>query len=202
MSNNLACYPLMRRGRDIDIVIAFDSSADIQTSNWISYTEGYAKQRKIQGWPVSMGWPPVEPEKAVEQLVEAQADNRDEAEQKLVDAQRANGDAADNKVAGLAETRHENNKEKKEGEEEAPTQVRVIRLLEKEEVQQREWKKKHPLGSLTIWVGSKEEREADDEPPPTESDDEEEWSLIRPEAGMTLPPFPSYSLHPIIYLLH
>lgn len=57
MSNNLACYPLLRPGRDIDILIAFDSSAEIQKANWLAVTEGYAKQRKLVGWPVSIGWP-------------------------------------------------------------------------------------------------------------------------------------------------
>ncbi|KAF3908161.1 Lysophospholipase [Arthrobotrys entomopaga] len=59
MSNNLATYPLLRPGRDVDIVIAFDSSADIKIANWISLTEGYAKQRGIRGWPVGIGWPQV-----------------------------------------------------------------------------------------------------------------------------------------------
>lgn len=83
MSNNLGCYPLMRKGRDVDIVIAFDSSADIQTANWISYTSGYAKQRQIQGWPVSLGWPQADDEEAVEQLERAQAESAEQAEERL-----------------------------------------------------------------------------------------------------------------------
>jgi phospholipase A2 len=51
MSNNLPIYPLLRLGRDIDILIAFDASADIKTENWLSVTDGYAKQRGIKGWP-------------------------------------------------------------------------------------------------------------------------------------------------------
>ncbi|KAF8453976.1 acyl transferase/acyl hydrolase/lysophospholipase [Terfezia claveryi] len=57
MSNNLACYPLLRKGRNVDILIAFDSSAELQTNNWIGNAEGYAKQKKITGWPVAIGWP-------------------------------------------------------------------------------------------------------------------------------------------------
>jgi len=51
MSNNLPIYPLLRPGRDIDILIAFDVSADIKTENWLSVADGYAKQRGIKGWP-------------------------------------------------------------------------------------------------------------------------------------------------------
>ncbi|KAA8910497.1 acyl transferase/acyl hydrolase/lysophospholipase [Sphaerosporella brunnea] len=88
MSNNLACYPLMRKGRNVDIVIAFDSSADIQLANWIGYVEGYAKQRKIKGWPVSIGWPKTDDsEKAQQELEEAQAKSSAEAKEKLEEAQ-------------------------------------------------------------------------------------------------------------------
>ena len=88
MSNNLACYPLMRRDRNVDIVIAFDSSADIQTANWIGYAEGYAKQRKIQGWPISIGWPKDDDSETTgQELEEAQARSVGEAKQKLKRAQ-------------------------------------------------------------------------------------------------------------------
>jgi len=88
MSNNLACYPLMRKGRNVDIIIAFDSSADIQTANWIGYAEGYAKQRKIQGWPISIGWPKDdESETTGQELEDAQARSVGEAKQKLKKAQ-------------------------------------------------------------------------------------------------------------------
>jgi phospholipase A2 len=39
MSNNLPIYPLLRPGRDIDVVVA------------------YARQRQIKGWPMGAGWP-------------------------------------------------------------------------------------------------------------------------------------------------
>jgi cytosolic phospholipase A2 len=57
MSNNLPIYPLLRPGRNIDVVIAFDASADVKTDNWLSVVDGYAKQRNITGWPVGAGWP-------------------------------------------------------------------------------------------------------------------------------------------------
>jgi cytosolic phospholipase A2 len=39
MSNNIPFYPLLRR--EVDIVIALDTSADIQTNPWFERTEGY-----------------------------------------------------------------------------------------------------------------------------------------------------------------
>ncbi|PWW73165.1 FabD/lysophospholipase-like protein [Tuber magnatum] len=86
MSNNLALYPLLRPGRNIDILIAFDSSAEIQTANWIGYAEGYAKQRKIQGWPVAIGWPKDDSKERQQELEDAQAHSAKEAQQKLEEA--------------------------------------------------------------------------------------------------------------------
>ncbi|KAJ5805217.1 hypothetical protein N7474_011104 [Penicillium riverlandense] len=57
MSNNLPIYPLIRPGRDVDIIVAFDASADIKQENWLSVVDGYARQRGIKGWPLGAGWP-------------------------------------------------------------------------------------------------------------------------------------------------
>ena len=66
MSNNLPLYPLLRRDRNIDIIVCFDASADIKQENWLSVAEGYAKQRGVRGWPVGAGWPEVEDETKTE----------------------------------------------------------------------------------------------------------------------------------------
>ncbi|KAF7187607.1 Cytosolic phospholipase A2 zeta [Pseudocercospora fuligena] len=58
MSNNLPIYPLLRPGRNVDVVIAFDASADVKTDNWIKVVDGYVRQRGIKGWPMGAGWPP------------------------------------------------------------------------------------------------------------------------------------------------
>ncbi|PBP28884.1 putative cytosolic phospholipase A2 zeta [Diplocarpon rosae] len=89
MSNNLPIYPLLRPGRDVDIMIAFDASADIKTQNWLSVADGYAKQRGIKGWPVGTGWPKQSDtaENTAGQLEEAQATSVAEAETKVEDAQ-------------------------------------------------------------------------------------------------------------------
>ncbi|TGZ82775.1 FabD/lysophospholipase-like protein [Ascodesmis nigricans] len=198
MSNNLACYPLMRKGRNVDIVIAFDSSADIQTANWIKLTEGYATQRKIVGWPVRMGWPPIEEAQAVRELEEAQAENTEEAEKKLEDAMKANGDAVNGDKNGededqrspstpLSDSVANENDQAKEEKNEDKKEVRVLRLLDKEEVSKKEFLKKYPLGSCSIWVGNKAERKTDEEPPPTPNDtSEEDWKLMRPDAGIVV----------------
>lgn len=57
MSNNLPIYPLLRPGRDVDVLVAFDASAEAQKDNWIKVVEGYARQRQIKGWPMGAGWP-------------------------------------------------------------------------------------------------------------------------------------------------
>ena len=81
MSNNLPIYPLLRPGRDVDILIAFDASADIKKENWLSVADGYARQRGIKGWPIGIGWPPEEAstEQTAQELEAAQASSSQEA---------------------------------------------------------------------------------------------------------------------------
>ncbi|RDL33612.1 Lysophospholipase [Venustampulla echinocandica] len=88
MSNNLPIYPLLRPGRDVDILIAFDASADIRTENWLSVASGYARQRDIKGWPLGAGWPkPTDsPEETGRQLDEAEPSTAAEAQSKLEEA--------------------------------------------------------------------------------------------------------------------
>jgi phospholipase A2 len=94
MSNNLPIYPLLRPGRNVDIMIAFDASADVKTDNWLKVADGYARQRGVKGWPVGAGWPPAdEPEEqVVADLDKAQAETEHEAQQKLADAARSDTD--------------------------------------------------------------------------------------------------------------
>ena len=90
MSNNLPIYPLLRPGRDIDIVIAFDASADVRKDNWIKVADGYVKQRGIKGWPVGAGWPTGDEDgtQIAHDLDEAQASSEKEASEKFAIAQR------------------------------------------------------------------------------------------------------------------
>ncbi|KAK3721728.1 hypothetical protein LTR37_002893 [Vermiconidia calcicola] len=75
MSNNLPIYPLLRPGRDVDVILAFDASADVKTDNWVKVVDGYARQRSIRAWPMGAGWPSKsdDMEKTVQQLGDAQA---------------------------------------------------------------------------------------------------------------------------------
>lgn len=90
MSNNLPIYPLLRPGRDVDILIAFDASADVKTDNWLRVAEGYARQRGIKGWPVGAGWPPSDEsmEELQRDLEGAQAKSDEDADRKLSEAKK------------------------------------------------------------------------------------------------------------------
>jgi phospholipase A2 len=96
MSNNLPIYPLLRPGREVDILIAFDASADVKTDNWLSVADGYARQRGIKGWPVGAGWPRDDEsnEQVLEELEGAQVQSEEEAQKKVADAARAEAVAA------------------------------------------------------------------------------------------------------------
>ncbi|KAG0243505.1 hypothetical protein BGW41_002045 [Actinomortierella wolfii] len=51
MDNNLPLYPLLRPGRNVDVILAFDSSADIESVPWFEKADEYAKRRGIERWP-------------------------------------------------------------------------------------------------------------------------------------------------------
>ncbi|KAF3052347.1 hypothetical protein E8E11_010471 [Didymella keratinophila] len=94
MSNNLPIYPLLRPGRDVDILVAFDASADVRTDNWLKVADGYARQRGIKGWPVGAGWPPADEsiEEIQHDLDEAQANSEADANKKFEQAKEQDKD--------------------------------------------------------------------------------------------------------------
>ncbi|GAB7337039.1 hypothetical protein MBLNU457_g2450t2 [Dothideomycetes sp. NU457] len=96
MSNNLPIYPLLRPGRDVDVIITFDASADVATDNWLKVVDGYVRQRGIKGWPIGSGWPTDEEsvQQALQEFEEAQATSVEDAEARLKRAQ----DGADTTV--------------------------------------------------------------------------------------------------------
>lgn len=158
MSNNLPIYPLLRPGRNVDILVSFDASADIKTDNWLAVADGYAKQRGVRGWPVGVGWPQEgdDTQQTKEALEKAQASSEKEAKEKL---KQAKSDQSQ---------RDETNDEKKDKYEAAS-------------------KQSGDLGYCTVWVGSTEERTTDEEPPATKPvTDSEAWRLSDPRAGLTL----------------
>ncbi|KAI1658553.1 FabD/lysophospholipase-like protein [Daldinia decipiens] len=162
MSNNLPIYPLLRPGRDVDIIVAFDASADIKTDNWLSVADGYARQRGVKGWPVGLGWPRETDsrEKIEQQLDAALADSPADAETKVQKAQQAQSQ-------NLAKHQPEELSAKAKHDVSNPVDL--------------------DLGYCTVWVGTTEERSSEP-PPPTKAltDDALPWQLTEPSAGITV----------------
>ncbi|KAK9372435.1 acyl transferase/acyl hydrolase/lysophospholipase [Lipomyces chichibuensis] len=160
MDNNLALYPLLRPEREVDMILAFDSSADIPDVPWLELTAGYTKRRGILGWPVEAGWPKGEDmEKDLEKMEESEE----------VDSTR---DALD-KV--------QKEKDKDRRKKLSRSQGKQIRGPADAAAKS--------LGPVTIWTGSIEEKSTDraelhlaDE----ENTIDEEYKLRSPNAGITV----------------
>ena len=90
MSNNLPIYPLLRPGREVDAIIAFDASAEIKQENWLSVVDGYARQRGVKGWPMGAGWPKpgTKPAETAKALAEAENSTQEEIDQKTIEARK------------------------------------------------------------------------------------------------------------------
>lgn len=56
MSNNLPLYPLLRQGREVDVIVCFDASANVEQEDWLSVAGKYFKERSVKGWPSGAGW--------------------------------------------------------------------------------------------------------------------------------------------------
>lgn len=90
MSNNLPIYPLLRPGREVDAIIAFDASAEIKQENWLAVVDGYARQRGVKGWPMGTGWPKpgTKPTETAKALAEAESTTQEEIDEKFIEAQK------------------------------------------------------------------------------------------------------------------
>jgi phospholipase A2 len=166
MSNNLPIYPLLRPGRDVDVLVAFDASADIKTDNWLSVADGYARQRGVKGWPVGIGWPkPGEAtSQVVEELDEAHAKSTREAEAKLREAKKEQDELRQEAHEEGKQVMAENDKTKFEpGDQESGD-----------------------LGYCTVWVGTNTERSTEPPPPSKAISDETSWQLMEPDAGIAV----------------
>ncbi|TKA82025.1 hypothetical protein B0A49_00163 [Cryomyces minteri] len=152
MSNNLPIYPLLRPGRDVDVLIAFDASADVKADNWLKVADSYARQRGIKGWPIGAGWPSQEPTKdeVVLELDAAQAATPKEAADKLVQSTERSRDV-DERTASKLGIRNQ----------QAPQGNRDT---------------SKDLSFCTVWVGTTEERRSEEEPPPSKRI-EEDWQF-------------------------
>ncbi|KAK9350488.1 acyl transferase/acyl hydrolase/lysophospholipase [Lipomyces doorenjongii] len=160
MDNNLALYPLLRPEREVDMILAFDSSADIPDVPWLELTAGYTKKRGILGWPVEAGWPKGEDmEKDLEKMEESEeVDSTREA----LDKVQKEKDKARRKM--MSRSRSKQSK----GPADAAAKS---------------------LGPVTIWTGSIEEKStdrADEHSADEENTIDEEYKLRSPYAGITV----------------
>ncbi|KAL2023046.1 hypothetical protein VTK56DRAFT_3956 [Thermocarpiscus australiensis] len=180
MSNNLPIYPLLRPGRDVDILVAFDASADIKTDNWLSVVEGYARQRGVKGWPMGIGWPKstAAPSTTAKELDQAQALSEAEAQAKISRASRT--DRASGQHTGEAASAPSSPPEP-EGRRRPEEAERAEGAAQK----QQQAEAVGELGYCTVWVGTTQER-ASEPPPPPAVDDASTWRLMEPDAGITV----------------
>lgn len=164
MSNNLPIYPLLRPGRNVEVILAFDASADVRTDNWLSVTDGYARQRGIKGWPLGAGWPRTsERDSDVAQaLDENQTVSANEAERRLTEAKI--DQTAKRLEGGLSEADMDGSRKFEKGEETSGE-----------------------LGYCTVWVGTTTERSTENPPPPSKAlEDTDAWQLMEPDAGIAV----------------
>ena len=165
MSNNLPLYPLLRQGRDVDIIVCFDASADVKQENWLSVADGYAKQRGIKGWPIGAGWP-------------EQRKNPDETKKELDAADAATAQQAARRIVEIRE-------EQRRG------QVVHDDPAEGAFQGERDHQVESDLGFCTIWVGTTVERTSNEEPPQSKRvDHDKDWLLMEPDSGLTVVYFP------------
>ncbi|KAK3294858.1 acyl transferase/acyl hydrolase/lysophospholipase [Chaetomium fimeti] len=174
MSNNLPIYPLLRPGRDVDIILAFDASADIKTDNWLSVVEGYARQRNIKGWPVGAGWPKSSsPSVTASELEQAQAHSTAEAEGKITQAKTDQAARHPERSSPGSPTHGTHGPPKPPGSQPMKPES------------QRQSEAASELGYCTVWVGTTQERATTDPPPPP-VDDASAWRLTHPDAGIAV----------------
>lgn len=168
MSNNLPLYPLLRADREVDILIAFDSSKDVKTKNWLSVADGYAKQRGIKGWPIGAGWPKEGTPKA-------------EIVQVLDIADAKTQEAAQSTITAAASITNSDNPPPPESLDDKLKQISETTTDQTD------------LTYCNVWVGSTLERSAEEEPPPSKRlfPDSADWELSHTtDAGLTLIYFP------------
>jgi phospholipase A2 len=176
MSNNLPIYPLLRPGRDVDIIVAFDASADIKQENWLSVVDGYARQRGIKGWPLGAGWP-------------KEDTGLKETEEVLREPQNITQDAVDEK---MSDARRNDPQDHEDGVGKSHPMEPPKASDDRPSVQDTD------LGYCNVWVGTKQERVSDKEPPPSKrlfhphhgDDSEADFHLMHPDAGIAVVYFP------------
>ncbi|OJK00889.1 hypothetical protein ASPACDRAFT_1887617 [Aspergillus aculeatus ATCC 16872] len=206
MSNNLPIYPLLRPGRDVDVIIAFDASADIKRENWLSVVDGYARQRGIKGWPIGAGWPreSEEPKITEETLREPQNISEDEINKRMNAAKdktsapsSSSSFSSSSSSSSSSSTSPWDNTQRGITQGEDPTATNPTPSQSTD------------LDYCNVWVGTKQEMVSDREPPPSKrlfqprrhtGDDnnnnnendhsDSDFHLMRPDAGIAVVYFP------------
>lgn len=184
MSNNLPIYSCLRPGRDVDVLIAFDASADIKTENWLQVTEGYALQRGIKGWPIGAGWPKPKAsvKETVNELNEAEEATLSDAEEHIQEAKAEHKEHIKEAAIDIAVAAGTNSALP----EHIPDHSEGGALLAPED-------DTGDLGYCSVWVGTTQEREHTDparEPPTKKNTVAEDWQLMEPDAGIAVVYFP------------
>lgn len=197
MSNNLPIYPLLRPGRDVDIIVTFDASADIKRENWLSVVDGYARQRGIKGWPIGAGWPrqDAKPEDTEQILREAQDTSEAESSEKVTAAQKESPTHQTSKHRRPSQStlRASDNKPQE------PTSTKA-NGKDADDKERATVPQDTDLTYCNIWVGTRQERISRDEPPPSKrlfhpashdaDHSESDFRLMRPDAGIAVAYFP------------
>lgn len=213
MSNNLPLYPLLRRERNVDIIVCFDASADIKQENWLSVAEGYAKQRGVRGWPAGAGWPSVKDESRAE-LDAADAATAQQAAGKIAETREAQRGKLQNKAKDhIAKSQTDKSGDTgdvgycsgtyiPEHSLIAHTGTQVIRhfsgfrspppstdaITLYFDVLLHSAKELLTLNLLSVWVGTTKDHK---EPPQsTRVEIDADWKLLAPDAGITVVYFP------------
>lgn len=179
MSNNLPIYPLLRPGRNVDVIIAFDASADVRTDNWLSVADGYARQRGIKGWPIGVGWPKSDesPSQVVQELDESESVSASEADARLRAAKAF-------QASGHRESNHEDATKAKARQDSRKPDIDAKSGLPKQHPDESE--SSGELGYCTVWVGTTQERSSEPPPPSKALDEQTHWQLVEPDAGIAV----------------
>ena len=186
MSNNLPIYPLLRPGREVDVLLAFDASADIKTDDWLRVADGYARQRGIKGWPVGTGWSDgdtAQSDQVGKDVDEAEQLEPKDTVRKLNEAKGPSSPNANESGKQGSETSSSDTAKKEDKEEGKPKEDK-----EEDKPSMTEQAKRN-LGYCTVWVGTTEERTSTVEPPQSKQV-EDDWGLMQPNAGIAVVYFP------------
>uniref|UniRef100_A0A093VJV2 Lysophospholipase n=1 Tax=Talaromyces marneffei PM1 TaxID=1077442 RepID=A0A093VJV2_TALMA len=180
MSNNLPIYPLLRPGRDIDIIVAFDASADIKQENWLAVVDGYVRQRGVQGWPVGAGWPSdtTHPEETADMISEVNHLSASKSDEKLHEAQE-----------------HNPNRKNKDGPLPDTLMTSDARY---DSTSKKSGTSPSDLTYCNVWLGTKQEMTSQKEPPPSKrlfhpghgDESSSDFHLMQPDAGIAVVYFP------------